>query len=159
VHSLTSSWLGHGTGTNTGAARYAIDRPELFFSIENFYAKVAFELGIAGLLLVCVLFAVLIWQGWKAQKKIQDAGLRSCAASLTAFLIVLTLYSFKGSFIDLDPLNVYFWLFAGLLARLPTLDPRAGFRDIAAVRVVRRSSGAGEAAYPQTRGMAAEAGT
>ncbi|NDQ56957.1 MAG: hypothetical protein GZ088_07780 [Acidipila sp.] len=133
LQAITSSPLGSGTGTNTGAARYAIGRPELFISIENYYAKVTFELGVLGLLLVWVLFAALIWQGWKAQKKMLDTGLRTCAATLVAFLIALTIYSFKGSFIDLDPLNVYFWMFAGLLAKLPSLDGPPGSGDKAAL--------------------------
>ena len=122
MQALSGSLLGSGTGTNTGAARYAIDRPEMFTSIENYYAKVAYELGVLGLLLMCALLAVMLWQGLRAQRRTQDPGLRACGAALVAFLIAVALYSFKGSFIDLDPINVYFWMFAGFLARLPTLD-------------------------------------
>jgi hypothetical protein len=36
-----------------------------------------------------------------------------------AALLLLTVVSlFKGPYIDLDPLNVYFWLFAGMLLGL-----------------------------------------
>jgi hypothetical protein len=32
------------------------------------------------------------------------------------------LCSFKAWLLDLDPVNVYFWFFAGVLASLPALD-------------------------------------
>jgi hypothetical protein len=32
------------------------------------------------------------------------------------------IYCLKGQYFDLDPLNVYFWLFVGLLFKLPALD-------------------------------------
>jgi hypothetical protein len=30
--------------------------------------------------------------------------------------------NFKAQNLDLDPMNVYFWLFIGILLRLPALD-------------------------------------
>jgi hypothetical protein len=122
VESLSSSWLGHGTGTNTGPARYAFDRPELFVAIQNYYAKAAYELGVAGLLLLVAIFVVLIGMGLKTLRSLRDPGLRAMAAALTGFLIILALDSFKGWLMDLDPVNVYFWLFAGVLAGLSRLD-------------------------------------
>jgi hypothetical protein len=41
---------------------------------------------------------------------------------LLAFLCWAVLSAMKGPFIDLDPVNVYFWLFAGVLARVPVLE-------------------------------------
>lgn len=123
--SLSSSWLGHGTGTNTGSARYALERPEQFLAIENYYAKAAFELGPLGLLLISALFITLVWVGLKALSTLRDPGLRAMAAALTGFLIVIVLASFKGWLLDLDPLNVYFWLFAGLLAGLNQFNSAA----------------------------------
>ena len=128
MHAIATSPMGSGTGTNTGPARYAFDRPELFTPIENYYAKVVYELGIPGLLLIWLLFAALIWPGLSMRRRLCDPGLRACAAALVAFLIALTLYSFKGWFIDLDPVNVYFWVFAGLLVRLPHLQDSGGLR-------------------------------
>lgn len=138
AQAITASPMGSGTGTNTGAARYALYRPELFSAIENYYAKASYELGIVGLLLVWALFAALIWQGWKAQRRMADPGLRPCGAALVAFLMALALYSFKGMFIDMDPINVYFWMFAGLLAGLPTLDATLTLRYRQAQEEARR---------------------
>ena len=53
-------------------------------------------------------------------------GLHACSAALLAFLITMALNSFKGWLVDLDPINVYFWVFSGVLAKLPFLDSRPG---------------------------------
>ncbi|MGB6198959.1 MAG: hypothetical protein WBF35_05360 [Candidatus Acidiferrales bacterium] len=122
VESFTSSWLGHGTGTNTGSARYALERPEFFRAIENYYAKAAYELGALGLLLLIAIFVALLVLGSRILKRLRDPALHATGAALLAFLIVAMLYSFKTWLLDLDPVNVYFWLFAGMLACLPALD-------------------------------------
>jgi hypothetical protein len=122
IEAITTTPLGNGTGTNTGPARYAFNRPELFNPIENYYAKATYELGIPGLLLVLAIFGALILTGLKAHRRIAEPGLRSCSAALIAFLIAVTLYNFKGWIIDLDPFNVYFWVFAGIAVRLPGVE-------------------------------------
>ncbi len=126
VQALVSAPLGNGTGTNTGPARYAIPDPASYSALENYYAKAVYELGIPGFLLILALFGVLIWQGFRIRRRLQDPGLRPCAAPLLAFFIAVALNSFKGWLVDLDPLNVYFWVFAGVLMRLPYLDARPG---------------------------------
>jgi O-antigen ligase len=122
VRALVSAPLGMGTGTNTGPARYAFPDPSLFEALENYYAKATYELGIPGLLLIVGLFGLLIHQGFQARRRVQDRTLRACASALLAFFITIALSSFKGWPIDLDPTNVYFWVFAGLLLKLPYLD-------------------------------------
>ncbi len=124
VQALVSAPLGNGTGTNTGPARYALPDPASYSALENYYAKAVYELGLPGLLLVLALFGALIWQGIRIRRRLQDPGLRPCAVALLAFFITVALISFKGWLIDLDPTNVYFWVFAGVLARLPSLDAR-----------------------------------
>lgn len=124
VQALVSAPLGNGTGTNTGPARYAIPDPASFFARENYYAKAVSELGIPGLLLTLAVFGALIWQGFRLRRRLHDPCLRPCAAPLLAFFITMALISFKGWLMDLDPVNVNFWVFAGVLAKLPDLDSR-----------------------------------
>ena len=126
VQALISAPLGNGTGTNTGPARYALPDPASFSALENYYAKAVYELGVPGFLLILALFGVLIWQGFRIRRRLQDPALRPYAAALVAFFIAVALNSFKGWLIDLDPVNVYFWMFAGVLAKLPHLDSRSG---------------------------------
>jgi len=124
AQALVSAPLGNGTGTNTGPARYALSDPGSFSALENYYAKAVMELGIAGLLLIWLLFGSLIRLGFRTRRQLQDPSLRPCAAPLLAFFITVALISFKGWLMDLDPVNVNFWVFAGVMAKLPELGRR-----------------------------------
>lgn len=122
LDAIATSPFGMGTGMNTGPARYAFYDPDSFIGTENYYAKAVNELGIVGLAVVAALFLILMSHGYRIHRRIQDAGLRSCAAAILAFIITMTLNSFKGWQIDLDPINVYFWVFSGFLLKLGYLD-------------------------------------
>jgi hypothetical protein len=122
VQAIVSAPWGTGTGTNTGPARYAFMDPKSFIAIENYYAKAAYELGLPGLFLVVSLFLSLVFLGYRSHRKLRRAPLRACSAGLLAFLVVMVLNSFKGWLVDLDPVNIYFWVFAGILLKLPALD-------------------------------------
>ena len=121
VDAIANAPLGLGTGMNTGPARFAFYDPRSFIAFENYYAKAVYELGIPGLLIVIGLFLTLIVLGYKAHRNLQDPGLRSCSAAILAFVITMALNSFKGWQIDLDPINVYFWVFTGILFKLEYL--------------------------------------
>lgn len=118
VDAINLDPLGIGTGMNTGPARYALADPSSMIGIENYYAKAVVELGVVGLLIVAVLFAILIRHGYVIQRKLQDPGLKSTATAILAFTITMVLSSFKGWQIDLDPINVYFWMFVGMMFKL-----------------------------------------
>ncbi|GAG83775.1 unnamed protein product, partial [marine sediment metagenome] len=122
VDAIANAPLGLGTGMNTGPARFAFYDPRSFVAFENYYAKAVYELGIPGLLIVIGLFLTLIVLGYKAHRNLQDPGLRSCSAAILAFVITIALNSFKGWQIDLDPINVYFWVFTGILFKLEYLE-------------------------------------
>lgn len=122
LDAIAKAPLGIGTGMNTGAARFAFDDPDGFAGIENYYGKAVVELGIIGLVIVAGLFFVLALRGYNIHRRMSDAGLRSCSAAFLAFIITMALNSFKGWQIDLDPINVYFWVFSGFLLKLGYLD-------------------------------------
>lgn len=134
LDAIAKAPLGIGTGMNTGAARFAFNNPDtvLFgFGIENYYAKVVYELGLAGLVIVVSLFLTLISHGYRIHHRIQDAALKSCSAAILAFVITMALNSFKGWQIDLDPVNVYFWVFCGFLLKLRYLvKPNPNFTKL-----------------------------
>lgn len=123
VDAVANAPWGLGTGMNTGPARFAFYNPRSFIAFENYYAKAVYELGIPGLLIVVGLFSTLTVLGYKVHRRLGDPGLRSCSAAILAFIITMALNSFKGWQIDLDPINVYFWLFAGILFKLEYLVP------------------------------------
>lgn len=119
---IGSTPLGLGTGMNTGPARFAFDDPNSFVAFESYYAKAVYELGIAGLVILVALFFSLIFNGYIVHKNIKDTGFRGCSSAILAFIITMTLNSFKGWQIDLDPINIYFWVFSGFLLKLGYLD-------------------------------------
>jgi hypothetical protein len=126
--SLTLTGL--GAGTNTNGARHVLSQPELYASAsgswyESWYVKALVELGVPGLVLVVALMAVLLMQGLDRHRSLTDKRLKVISASLMAFLIWNLIYGIKGQFMDIDPINVYFWFFVGILARLPSLEEKA----------------------------------
>jgi hypothetical protein len=122
VQAIQLAPMGMGTGTNTGAARYAVSDPSAFIGIENYYAKAIVELGIPGLVVVLGLFVAILFNGLKARRTMTLPVSRCCSNALLTFAIIILLNSFKGCQIDLDPVNVYYWLFAGILLKLPVLE-------------------------------------
>jgi hypothetical protein len=117
-HEMRSSFtlFGHGTGWDTNAAlRYGDTTQQRY--IENWYAKASLELGALGLLSIVVALAALVARAAVPLRRI-DAEARQLAAPIVALLLLTVLSLFKGPYIDLDPLNVYFWLFAGMLMGL-----------------------------------------
>lgn len=74
-------------------------------------------MGVVGLASIVAAFAA-IGVRLAAPLRRLDAGARPLAAALLALLGITAVSLFKGPYIDLDPLNVYFWLFAGMLLGL-----------------------------------------
>ena len=122
VDAVDMAPLGTGTGMNTGPARYALADPESLIGIENYYAKAVVELGVVGLLVVVILFALLMKHGYTIRRHLRDPGLKSTSAAFLAFIVTIVLNNFKGWQIDLDPVNVYFWMFAGFMLKLGYLE-------------------------------------
>ncbi len=118
LQAVRNSPFGSGTGTNTGPARYGLDDPEAFVAVENYYAKAVLELGLVGLLLLWLIFATLIAAAWRARQRLHSPLLRTTACAVLAFFLVMAVNCFKGWLMDLDPINVYFWVYAGIAGRL-----------------------------------------
>lgn len=118
--------LGIGTGMNTGAARHAYSSDTRAYAqlsfLENYYAKAMVELGFIGLPAALAVFATIIVKGLGVMRGIKDRGLRGAAAALVAFFIVIAIHSGKGWQVDYDPINIYLWVFAGILFKLTILD-------------------------------------
>jgi hypothetical protein len=117
---------GLGTGMNTGPARYLFPGERmpidnLSFNIESYYVKAMVELGVPGPIAVILLFAALIAAGLHSRSQTRDRQLKTAVSAYTAFVILMTINSIKGWQLDVDPLNVYYWVFAGAIFKLPYL--------------------------------------
>ncbi len=129
------TWLGLGTGIDTIASRYAAAPEQLFSAFggiwyESWFVKVVLELGVPGFVLVVSLFAVMLGRGLGRHRRVRDPQLRTISAALLAFLFVNVLFAVSKPYIDNDPINVYFWLFAGLLAKVAVLDAATPAADL-----------------------------
>ena len=123
--------FGLGSGIDSIASRYAYgseaEWQEAIFPLlgrwhESWYVKAWLELGAVGLAIVLALLVTLVVRGVRAHFALRDPSLRVASAALLAVVIWSIVYAVKGQYLDLDPLNVYFWLFAGVLFKLPALE-------------------------------------
>jgi uncharacterized membrane protein len=109
--------IGSGLGRATNSAR-ALGRTKL---VETYYAKVLWEVGIFGVLAFLGLVTTLTINAFKAYRSIKNPNLRSYAASLWLFILFISYNTYYYP-LDVDPVAVYYWFFAGVLFKLPFLD-------------------------------------
>jgi hypothetical protein len=122
------TWLGLGAGSDSTAARYAFPNVELQTSVgavqESWYVKTYLELGAFGLAIVLALLGTLMYRAARVHLRIRDSRLKMVSAAILALMGWVLIYCIKAQYFDLDPINVYFWLFAGILMSLPRLERR-----------------------------------
>jgi len=58
-------------------------------------------------------------------RDLPDRGSRGLVVAILAFMLMTLIANLKGVQIDFDPINIYFWLFAGVMFRLRYLEPGA----------------------------------
>jgi hypothetical protein len=120
------TWLGLGAGSDSTAARYAFPNVELQTPVgaveESWYVKAYLELGVFGLAIVIALLAVIVYRAARVHLRIRDPRLKIVSAAMLALTGWVLVYSLKAQYFDLDPINIYFWLFAGILMSLPRLE-------------------------------------
>jgi hypothetical protein len=130
--------LGLGTGAATNASRYAyvedsITAEPLFQQgFESWWIKALAELGIAGLVVVVLMMALFVVRALRQHAALKDPALRAVSAALLAFVMWCLISNLKNQYTDLDPVNVYFWLFLGVLFKLRVLDEQPQRRRDAA---------------------------
>ena len=109
--------LGRGLGRATNAARI-FGRVSL---VETYHSKVLFEIAPLGLVLLLSLFTILVITSFKAYRSLKDPSLRGYGASMFTFVLFISYFPYYYP-LDVDPVNVYYWLAAGVVLKLPDLD-------------------------------------
>ena len=122
--------LGLGTGVDSSGARYVADVDILRSGIggtweESWWIKGLLELGVAGMLVLFALLGTLLWRLLKGHYADRSGPLAPASAALIALLIWAVIYNVKAQYLDLDPMNVYFWLFAGIVFKIHALGRTA----------------------------------
>ena len=122
------TWLGLGAGSDSTAARYAFPNVQLQTSVgnvqESWYVKTYLELGVFGLAIVLALLGTIVYRASRVHIRLRDPRLKMVSAAILALMGWVLIYSLKAQYFDLDPINIYFWLFAGILMGLPRLERR-----------------------------------
>jgi len=114
---LKGSLIGLGLGRATGSAR-VFGYTAL---IETWFPKVMHEIGPIGLIAFLALVTCLTVFTFKAYRSLRDPSLRSFGACLWVFVLFISYQTYYYP-LDVDPVAVYYWFFAGVLLKLPDLD-------------------------------------
>ncbi|HEY9737158.1 MAG TPA: hormogonium polysaccharide biosynthesis protein HpsL [Trichocoleus sp.] len=116
--------LGRGIGRATNSARM-FGKVQL---VETYHPKLLFEIGPLGLLATLALYTVLTVATFRAYRSVKDPNLRGYAASMWVFVLFISYFPYYYP-LDVDPVNVYYWLAAGIVMKLPALDRQERFRQ------------------------------
>lgn len=109
--------LGLGLGRATNSAR-AFGNTSL---VETYYPKVIFEVGYLGTIMFLVVVTTLTFITFKSYRSIKDKSLRSFGASFWVFILCISYNTYYYP-LDVDPVAVYYWFFAGVALKLPVID-------------------------------------
>ncbi|BAY13126.1 hormogonium polysaccharide biosynthesis protein HpsL [Calothrix sp. NIES-2098] len=109
--------LGSGLGRATNSAR-SMGSTKL---VETYYPKVLFEVGICGLLGFIALVTTLTKAGFKTYRSLKNRNFRSYGAALWVFILFISYNTYYYP-LDVDPVAVYYWFFAGVLFKLPVIE-------------------------------------
>lgn len=116
--------VGHGIGRATNAAR-ALGQTEL---VETYYPKLLYEIGPLGVLAFLGVVTVLTYVTFKTYRSIRDRNLRSYAATLWWFVVFISYNTYYYP-LDVDPIAIYYWFFAGVLLKLPEIERLAKLEE------------------------------
>lgn len=109
--------LGWGIGTATSSARTFGD----IAFVETFHSKLIHELGFIGFSLYMAFMSYLVFLAFRTSRSLKDATLRGFASSYWVFLLVVAYLPYWYA-LDTDPVGVYYWVFAGVIFRLPEIE-------------------------------------
>jgi hypothetical protein len=109
--------FGRGLGVATSSARVFGD----ISFVETFHSKVLFELGYIGFTLYMIFMTHLIYLAFKTYRSLKDTTLRGFAGSYWVFLLVVAYLPYWYA-LDTDPVGVYYWVFAGVIFKLPIIE-------------------------------------
>ena len=109
--------LGRGLGKATNSAR-AFGPTAL---IETYHPKVLYEVGYPGLITFMIFVTNVIVVTFKSYTSVKDKTINSFGSGFWVFLLIISYFPYWYP-LDTDPVSIYYWLFAGILLKLPVLE-------------------------------------
>ena len=114
---VQEGFFGKGLGRGTNSAR-AYGKTAL---IETYYPKVLYEVGPLGTIAFLVFVTCLTVITFKIYRSLRDKSIRSFGASFWVFILCISYNTYYYP-LDVDPVAVYYWIFAGVTLTLPEID-------------------------------------
>lgn len=109
--------FGRGAGRATNAAR-TFGETAL---VETYHSKLLYEFGPLGLIAILVLYTALTISTFFAYRSVKEPNLRGYGASMWVFVLFISYFPYYYP-LDVDPVNSYYWLAAGIVLKLPDID-------------------------------------
>lgn len=119
--------LGHGIGRATNSARVFGETA----LIETYYPKLIYEIGPLGTLAFLGFVTTLTRLVFKTTKKLRDRNFRSYGAALCWFILFISYNTYYYP-LDVDPVAIYYWFFAGVALKLPEIERLAKIEAVEA---------------------------
>jgi hypothetical protein len=114
--------FGFGLGTASSGARHLAGEEGIRL-IETYYAKLLYEIGIVGFIAFMALVTILCILTFKAYLKVKNAALKHWGLCIWIFLLFISYNPYYYP-LSVEPVSVYYWLFAGLLLKLPEISEK-----------------------------------
>ncbi|TRU70278.1 MAG: hypothetical protein EWV46_21665 [Microcystis viridis Mv_BB_P_19951000_S69D] len=114
--------FGFGLGRASSGARHVAGKEEIRL-IETYYAKLLHEIGIVGLIAFMALVTILCILTFKAYLKVKNAALKHWGLCIWILLLFISYNPYYYP-LSVEPVSVYYWLFAGLLLKLPEISEK-----------------------------------
>lgn len=109
--------LGRGVGRATNSTRI-FGATQL---IETFQPKLMYEVGYPGMIAFQLMVLHLAFLTFRAYRSVKDKNLRTYGASFWVFVAFITINT-QYYPLDVDPVSVYYWVWAGVILKLPKID-------------------------------------
>ncbi|GBF81306.1 hormogonium polysaccharide biosynthesis protein HpsL [Aphanothece sacrum] len=109
--------FGNGLGTATNSTRIFGD----ISLVETYHPKLLFEIGFFGLAAFMIFITHLTFLAFKSYRSLKDKSLRSFASSFWVFMLIIAYFPYWYP-LDTDPVALYYWMFAGIIFKLPIID-------------------------------------
>lgn len=115
--------FGFGINTSGGGARRVSGDERIRDSVvgvptDNYYFKVALEMGWVGLLLWLWLNIALLWHAFQVHQRLNEPQLKAAALGTASVLVAIAVGAFSNDILAQKPISELFWLCAGLVVLL-----------------------------------------
>ncbi len=109
--------FGKGIGRATNSTRI-FGRAKL---IETYYPKLIYEIGPIGTIAFLGFVTTITITTFRTYRSVKEKNIRSFGASFWVFVLIISYNTYYYP-LDVDPVAVYYWYFAGVIYRLPDID-------------------------------------